>query len=289
MVTQSHPTPTELLACATAAAKAGGDHAAANLHRRHEVFKAFDHDVKLQLDLECQARAEDVIRAAFPSHAVLGEEDPLEVDERRTKSSSPTTESADPTFLWIVDPIDGTINFSHGMPQWCCSIAVAGPNGMEAGAVYAPEFDELYTATCDGPAQCNGRSIHVSDAPGVGAAIIRTGVDARAFGDFPPFTFFERIALKAQRARIVGSAALDLCHVASGQADGYFEPSIHPWDVAAAGLIIRQAGGQTTCLGTREASTHTVLYAASNAAIHDELVALVGEGLPTLPPYPIAL
>ena len=136
------PTPQELLSCAVAAASAAGRHAYDNLSRRGSTLLNARHDVKLELDVECQRVAETVIRSRFPDHALLGEEDPEDRPE----------DLASGRLQWVIDPIDGTINFFHGLPHWCCSVAVRRGGDSLAGAVYAPVMDELYTATAAGPA-----------------------------------------------------------------------------------------------------------------------------------------
>jgi myo-inositol-1(or 4)-monophosphatase len=259
--------PADLLACAVEAARAAGGHALGNLHRRGEAVSRAAHDVKLKLDIECQHRAEAVIAAAYPAHRFMGEESAAE------RSSDSDDNNAASPYEWIVDPIDGTVNFSHGMPLWCCSVAVRRDRETLAGAVYAPAIGELYSATLDGPALCNGEPIVVSDINRLAAAMVTTGMDRLNEPGLAPFTFFNRIASHAQKARIMGSAALDLCFVARGRAEAYFEAEIFTWDVAAGGLIIRRAGGQTEIL--KACGQHKLRYLATNGHIHDELRALL--------------
>ena len=120
--------------------------------RRRAALRTLKHDIKLELDVECQRIAEDTIRRRFPAHAILGEED-------AAASKTPPPPSM---FQWIIDPIDGTVNFSHGLPWWCCSIAVRHGGQVLAGAVYAPQIGELYTATDESPARLNGSPLRVS-------------------------------------------------------------------------------------------------------------------------------
>jgi len=125
----------DLLGCCIAAARGAGEHALSNEARRAEIVKKSSHDVKLALDIECQAKAEEVIRATYPSHLILGEE------------GGAFSDSKDP--MWIIDPIDGTVNFMHGLPLWCSSVAVRVGGEVVAGAVYMPALQELFTATCE--------------------------------------------------------------------------------------------------------------------------------------------
>lgn len=257
------PTSTEtssgaLLKCAVETARAAGNHAKENLSRRTEVVKRFTHDVKLQLDLECQQKAEEVILSRFPDHSFLGEE---RAGENTGKNQG---------YQWIVDPIDGTINFSHGLPFWCCSVAVRRGEEVLAGAVYAPMLDELYTATADGPAQLNGNVIRVSETKTLGDSLLHTGTDKKFEGNPAPLSLFKAVALSVQRARITGFAAFDVCQVAAGRADGYFEGEIYIWDIAAGGLIVERAGGTTEVVNQPDKSWK-MSFMATNGHIHEEL------------------
>ena len=252
------PSQTMLLDCAVRAAIAGGTHALNNIHRRHNTIMVSKHDVKLELDVECQKVVERAILERYPDHSLLGEED--------TGRSAPRGDS---NFEWIIDPIDGTVNFTHGLPLWCCSVAVRRGEEVVAGAVYAPELGETYAATLDGPATRNGAAIGVSEVKTLAEAIVMTGLDKNAAPGARPLTMFEAISLNSRKTRIMGSAALDICFVASGRADGYFEAGIYIWDVAAAGLIVRSAGGQTEQTGTT--GDVRLRFIATNGRIHAEL------------------
>lgn len=252
--------PAKLLETAVSAARAASGHAVANRHRRHEVAARFRHDVKLNLDAEAQTAALAVIRRSFPDHAIIAEEDAAR-PERRSE------------YEWIVDPIDGTVNFSHGMPQWCSAVAVRRGDTVLAGAVCAPDVGELYTATIDGPACMNGKAIRVSSVGRLDEAIVFTGLDKKVDPALKPFFYFESIALNTQKARVMGAAALDICHVAAGQGDGYFEAGIYIWDVAAAGLVVQRAGGTIETL--RRLDADRLVFLASNGIIHAEFRKLV--------------
>jgi myo-inositol-1(or 4)-monophosphatase len=249
----------DLLACAIEAARAAGEHALRNLHRRGEVAQRFAHDVKLHLDLESQHKAEEVIRAAFPSHHILGEE------------NGALTSGAEP--LWIIDPIDGTVNFSHGLPLWCSSVAVRVGEDVVAGAVYLPAMRETCTATADRPALCNGEPIRVSTTARLDEALVLTGLPMKKGHDMPTLDIVRAVSPRVQKVRVMGAAAVDICYVASGRADGYFESGIYLWDVAAAGLVARQAGARAEVL---ERLTDVRLrYICTNGRIHDELKEIV--------------
>jgi myo-inositol-1(or 4)-monophosphatase len=253
--------PVELLTCALEAATAGGRHALDNLHRRGDSIMVARHDVKLKLDVECQKIIEEKILGRYPDHSILGEED------------TGTRTAGGGTVEWIVDPIDGTVNFSRGFPIWCCSVAARAGGEILAGAVCAPELGETYAATVDGPATCNGRPMHVSAIATLDRSIIMTGLDKRGFRRSGQYVYFEAISGHAMKARVLGSAALDILRVALGQADGYFESGIYVWDIAAAGLMVRRAGGKAETIG--ESDDGRIRYVATNGLIHDEMIALL--------------
>lgn len=263
-----------LLTLAVEAVTCGGHHALKHVARRKEAVETFAHDIKLKLDVECQQKIETLILARFPEHRFLGEEDDTVMD-----GISPGAQREEParhpdTYEWIVDPIDGTVNFSNGLPVWCSSVAVRRQGRVLAGAVYAPMLDALYAATADGPATRNGTPIQVSSCKALRNAIVMTGMDKNVRPGVAPYTIFESLASSCRKARIVGSAAVDLCWVAEGAADGYFEGSIYLWDIAAAGLIVERAGGRIEILAERE-EPNQLSVAASNGILHDELKQVV--------------
>jgi len=245
-----------LLDTAICAAEAAGKHARANKSRRTEANETFEHDIKLVLDVECQQIAEKVISGEFPEHGILGEE-----------AVRPNSASA---YEWIIDPIDGTMNYSHGFPYWCCSVAVRHHEKILAGCVYAPEFDNYYTAHIEEEAKCNGEPIRVSDTRRLDEAMIFTGLSKHLETDPDPhFEMFRTLALNTQKLRITGSAALDLCHVAAGSSDGFFEAGIYLWDYAAAGLIAEQAGAALSLFPNKDELHGTTVLCANEHLIED--------------------
>jgi len=254
--------PDVLLSCALEAARAGGGHAMANLGRRRKYISVARHDVKLELDVECQKIIEKTILSRHPGHSILGEED-----------TGLESAGARAPYEWVVDPIDGTVNFYHGMPFWCCCVAVRSGGKVLAGAVYAPEMGEIYSAAEGGPATCNGRPIRVSGTRTVAESLITTGLDKSEKPGSRQHAFFDAITLACRRSRVLGSAALDMIRVALGQADGYFEAGVYIWDVAAASIIVERAGGKAELIG--EAGGGRIRYLATNGLIHEELAALL--------------
>lgn len=257
----------DLLGVALEAATTAGRHAFQNSHRRQEIAESFAHDVKLKLDLECQRKAEEVIRSHFPDHQLLGEE------------GGTYDEAAD--ILWIIDPIDGTVNFQHGLPLWCCSIAVRAGGHIAAGAVVLPAMKETYAARRGGAATRNGEPIHVSETPRLDEALVLTGLSKNINTNLYCMDVLKAVSLKAQKTRIMGAAAVDICHVACGRADGYFESGIYLWDIAAAGLIAECAGARTEIF--EKISDVRYRYLCTNGRIHDELKRVVVEGIASQP------
>ena len=255
------PSNSLLLAVAVQAARRASHYAASHTARRHDANAIARNDVKLKLDEECQTIAIRTILDAFPDHAVLAEEDTEELSALKARASE---------YEWIVDPIDGTVNFFHGNPYWCTSVAVRRDGETLAGCVAAPDEGLLFEATPDGPALCNGAPIHVADTTDITKAEVLTGADKAEDPSKRPFRFFHAIAGIVQRPRICGAAALDLCNVARGAFDGYFEPGIFTWDIAAGDLILRQAGGTGTVM--RRFGGHKLAYLGTcNEAIRCSL------------------
>jgi myo-inositol-1(or 4)-monophosphatase len=255
----SGPSSADLLACAVEGVRRAAAHALANEHRRGEMVSSTQHDVKLALDHECQRVIEGVIRGAFPSHAILGEEGETEGDAG--------------SILWIVDPIDGTVNFSHGIPYWCHSVAVQRDGRTVAAAVYAPVYRELFEAREDAAATLNGAPIRVSATPTLARSLMLTGLEKNFDQHSQSVEVARAVAVSVQKMRLLGAAALDLCQIACGRADGFYESGLNIWDVAAAELICQQAGGRT--LNLAQLTKTKFRYIASNGLIHDELLALL--------------
>ncbi|RKX32826.1 MAG: inositol monophosphatase [Verrucomicrobia bacterium] len=252
----------DFLDCACSAVRAAGRHAQSQAHRRDEILEEHAHDVKLVLDRESQLQAERIIRSRFPDHFILGEET---LQQAPHSGDRPT---------WIIDPIDGTLNFLHGLPLWCSSVAVAVGETVVAGAVYVPPLEELYAAHIHGPATLNGSPIHPSTTDSLNRALALTGLSKHVNrNDDRPFTLLKALALNTRKVRIMGAAALDICHVACGRADAYVESSIYLWDVAAAGLIARRAGAKTTTV--HQYDRLRCFYICANSHIHDELLSLI--------------
>ena len=203
-----------------------------------------------------------LISEARPGDSILTEES--------GESGDGTSESG---FRWIVDPLDGTINFLFGIPVWAISIGLEGPEGMAAGVVYDPNRDELFTAARGEGAMLNGVSIRVNDRPELGSALIGTGFSYDSRAREVQASILSRVLPKVRDVRRGGSAALDLCAVACGRLDGHYEAPLELWDKAAGALIVREAGGVTSELrGPLDQSDGLI---SAGPALHDQLRDLV--------------
>ena len=217
--------------------------------------KSTDTDLVSQADLDAEELIRRRLEEARPDDAILGEEGGAAGGTSGRR--------------WVVDPLDGTVNFLFGIPQWAVSIALDG----EAGVVFDPMRDECWTATADGPARLNGEEIHASACPELARAMVATG-----FGYDPrvresQVAIVSRLLPLVRDIRRLGSAALDLVWAAAGRYDAYFERGVKPWDVAAGGLIAERAGLQRRRLEPMPPAADGILVAPSS--IVDELHALV--------------
>ena len=248
----------QLQAVASFAARKAGEFVLANLSRRHDANEVARQDVKHKLDVESQQLVAGIIGSAFPEHDFLGEEsaDAPMRDERG--------------YRWIVDPIDGTVNFFHGFPWWNCSVAVWKDGRPLAGAVFAPELGQMFEATCDGAAYCNGCELRVSQIRNPELALVATGADKSRPGGYSS-RYMNRIGELCQRSRLCGAAALDICQVAAGRSEGFFESGLYLWDYAAAALILERAGGRWEVLKAYNEPKYKAAFLATNGALHEML------------------
>lgn len=253
---------TKALQCAVAAARAAGKMMRDNFHSPKKVNSATQHDIKLELDVRCQKRIENILRRAFPETAILGEEGVV----GNIRSTS----------RWVVDPIDGTVNFTYGIPHACVSIALqelrvqSGRGARPAthpdeayetvvGVIYDPFCGELWTAIRGSPARLNGRVIHVSGRKKLQEAIISIGFAKQAVTMDKMLPVVTKLIHQVRKIRILGSAALSMAYVASGRLDAYLEYGLRLWDIAAGGLILECAGGDFWHRPLRGEHTYQIL------------------------------
>jgi myo-inositol-1(or 4)-monophosphatase len=201
----------------------------------------------------------DVIKEAFPDHHILSEE----VGEIVMDSN----------YKWIVDPIDGTVNFAHGIPLCCVSIGVELDGQMILGAVYNPSYNEMYVAEKNRGATLNEKPIRVSEKTTVLSSCLVTGFPY-TYLDVPngPIEIFSRLIRRGIPVRRLGSAAIDLCWVACGRFDGFYEHKLQAWDSAAGYLMVEEAGGKVTDFKGEKYSPYQPHILATNAKIHEEML-----------------
>src|SRR5512134_63154 len=252
----------ELAGFAEDVAKGAGEILRRNYGRVQSIHYKGEINIVTEVDRQSEAYILERIRSSFPDHGVLSEE------SAEILSSSP--------YRWIVDPLDGTTNFAHGYPCFCVSIAVEREGRLLAGAVFDPLLSEMFTAMPGAGACRNGERIRVSVTENLRRSLLATGFayDVKTSTD-NNLNYFREFVFTGQAIRRDGSAALDLCYLASGRFDGFWELSLRPWDTAAGLLILVEAGGVATRLDGSPYDIHQPDILASNGRIHEQMLAVV--------------
>jgi myo-inositol-1(or 4)-monophosphatase len=259
--------PADLLAVAAAAARAAGNVLVETLGGHVDVGRKNERtSIVTSADLVAQAEIVRVIGGHYPHHAIVGEE-------------GSTAGTGGGELIWIVDPLDGTSNYAHGVPLACTSVAVKDADGLAAGAIFEPFREELFTAVRGGGAWLGAERLTVSETGAVDEAMVCTGVQS---DDANAITAFGRrivmLGRHCRAVRCIGSPALCLAYVAAGRIDGFLEAdSTYAWDVAAGALMITEAGGSIEDLagGPLNLGPGVANVIATNGRIHDQLIALV--------------
>ena len=223
------PDYTSFLHAAREACLLAGEFLREHFHAVKQVDEALLHDIKLRLDKECQELITRHLLAAFPHTAVLGEEGNAGAGESE--------------YLWVVDPIDGTVNYFYGIPIFCVSIAMQHRGELVLGCVYDPMQRECFTAIAGQQPMLNGRPVSVSARTQMQDAIVFIGHGTHDGSGEQGIRRFAHISRQVRKIRILGSAALTLCYIAAGRFDAYVEGRISLWDFAAARVILEAAGG----------------------------------------------
>ena len=228
-----------------------------------------------ETDRAAEALIVSHLRAAFPDHRILAEEEGIIGTQPMGGDDVPAPDLP----MWVVDPIDGTNNFAHGFPHLSVSLALQVSGETVVGVIYQPLLEELFAATVGGGSTLNGEPAHVSGVERLEGAFLAAGFpyDRRTAAD-NNVERLDHFLRRSQGVRRAGSAALDLAYVACGRFDGFFEVRLSPWDVGAGVLLVREAGGRVTDFEGRSdrLTGHTIL--ASNGRIHDEMLRVVREG-----------
>jgi len=243
-------------------------------HQQVKIEYKGDADLVTVADRKSEALILERIRKQFPTHDVMGEEG------TRIESGS--------DYKWYVDPLDGTTNFAHSFPVFCVSLAVEYRERRVAGVIYDPTRDEMFTAELGKGALLNGQPIHVSATSRLAECLVGTGFPSQKRHKSPNIYFYHQLTLRTHGVRRAGSAALDLCNVACGRFDGFWEFNLNPWDTAAGVLIVEEAGGRVTNFSGGPFRLDSRETLASNGLVHDALIAefqaiLAGRGLEELP------
>ena len=216
-------------------------------------------DFVSEVDVAAERAIIDTLKDAYPTHGFLGEE-----------SGSTSNES---DFIWIIDPLDGTTNFLHGFPQYCVSIALQHKGEITQAVIYEPNRNDLYTATKGRGAFLNDKRIRVSKCDKLQESLIGTGFPFRDFKYLDTYlSMFKSMLQKTSGIRRPGSAALDLAYVANGSLDGFWEIGLSPWDIAAGGLLVREAGGIISNLNGKDGWLQSGNVLAASPKIYDAMV-----------------
>jgi myo-inositol-1(or 4)-monophosphatase len=253
-------------------------------HQHLKIEYKGEADLVTAADRAAEVMIRDRIRQLWPGHDVLGEEQGL---------SDQGSE-----YRWYVDPLDGTTNFAHGYPVFCVSLGLerlvperrssGQPGERVAAVIYDPTRDELFSAEQGRGAQLNGEAIHVSKTATLRESLLATGFPSQKRHKNPNIFFYHQITLHTHGVRRAGSAALDLCNVACGRYDGFWEFNLNPWDTAAGVLIVEEAGGKVTRFDGSPFEINSRETVASNGVIHAAILQefediFAGRGLEALP------
>lgn len=229
---------------------------------RFEIRKKGLTDLVTQADLASQEAIRAAVLGVFPDHSLLGEEG--------VPDSEPRTE-----YRWILDPLDGTTNYAHGVPHYAVSLALERNGDVIVGAVYNPSLDECFTAAKGQGAWLNGRPIHVSNVTDMTEALAAVGFPYDVDRNSPDLLVFLDVLCRCQAIRRTGSAALNLCYLAAGRFDLFWSYSTKIWDVAAGVLLLREAGGVVSSpTGGEFVLESGQFLAAANQELHAQLLAI---------------
>ena len=220
-------------------------------------------DLVTEVDVAIERAFRAMIESRFPHHAVLGEE-----------MGGSAAAVAGP--CWVFDPIDGTTNFAHGVPIFCASVALEIDGRAEVSAVYDPTRRELFSAERGGGAFLNGRPIRVSAAATLVDAVLVTGFPYDVHQRVDEIVgLFAAFVGKARAVRRLGSAAIDLCYVAAGRMDGFWESDLKAWDIAGGALLVEEAGGRVTTMDGGPFSSRAGRVLASNGPLHEQMLDVI--------------
>jgi len=257
------------------AALAAGAVLRQNFCKPHRITFKGAIDPVTETDIQSQEMITALIRQTFPGHGLLAEETTGEGqgEQPRPAVSAPSWEEDPPAYRWIIDPLDGTVNFAHGFPAFCVSIALEAEGTLQYGVIYDPLRDELFEARKGGGAFLNGQPIRVSQTARLDRALLATGFPYDIRERLPEtLGRLGRMLGVAQGVRRAGSAALDMAYVACSRCDGFWEENLKPWDTAAGLLIITEAGGKITTFSGGDYDIYAANIVASNGLLHMAII-----------------
>lgn len=263
-----------LMQVARQAALAAGTVLRLNFRQPHDITLKGVIDPVTESDLKSQEIIISLIRRAFPDHEFLAEEELGEGGSGggRGIGDAPALPPT-PTHRWIIDPLDGTVNFAHGFPMFCVSIACEVGGVLEVGVIYDPLRDELFEARRGGGALLNGRPLRVSVTEQMDAALLVTGFPYNIRERLPQtMARLHQMVARAQGVRRAGSAALDLCYVAAGRFEGFWEEGLKPWDTAAGVLLVAEAGGRLSTFAGEAYDIFAPTILATNGRVHQAML-----------------
>ena len=240
------------LDAAMGAARAAGDLLRDNFKRPQRVNSSEAHDIKLEIDVQTQDRITSLLLKTFPDHALYGEEGI--VGDQKSEHQ------------WVVDPLDGTVNYFYGIPHFCVSIALRFKGEIIVGVIYDPMRDELWSAQKAEKPQLNGKEFRVSARADLAEAVISVGLSKTGETIAAGLPLLQQMIHRARKCRLLGSAALDMAYVACGRFDAYIEQGISLWDIAAGWILVETAGG-TVDLRPRTDMKDKYSIIASNGVI----------------------
>jgi myo-inositol-1(or 4)-monophosphatase len=259
------PEPSPFLTTAIEAVRRAGRMQLEAFGRGFDVRKKGVIDLVTEVDLAIERAFRELVAQRYPDHDVLGEE-----------FGAPGTERPAARHCWILDPIDGTTNFAHGLPIFCASLALEVDGEVTLAAVYDPTRDELFTAERGRGAWLNGERLAVSGTNRLIDSLLVTGFPYTVHEEAEEMLgLFGAFISESRAVRRLGSAALDLCYVAAGRMEGFWERGLGPWDIAAAALLVEEAGGRVSDLDGRPFVLRTGRLLASNGRVHDEMLATI--------------
>ncbi|MBI5649103.1 MAG: inositol monophosphatase [Chloroflexi bacterium] len=250
------------------AARAAGKVLRAKFYGTRAVKSKGKRDIVTDADFAADHTLREIIHARFPRDHFLSEEDPAATREKLWDKAR----GANGDYLWIADPLDGTTNYARRVPVFCTSLALYHAGAVHVGAVYDPLLDELYSAERGRGAFLNGKPIRASATRKFIDAVIGAEWSRDETLRARTAKIFSAMLMDAMTGRALGSAALTLCYVAAGRVDGYVHLSLAPWDVAAAALIVEEAGGKITTPTGARWDVHSRAYVASNGIFHSRLL-----------------